>query len=343
MNAEIGSQLHLSVHQISCKNDDLLAEVKNSQLQNDDLKAQNDELLLRIRVLHEKMQMMEDTAIEDARRTDQENTENLQRNLEDVSTKHRDPWICGEALMTTFPDAFGNSYSQLKGSPGWSKRYIQMTTHLLKQNTAYVAWRQCTESSLLVLGGATAPAGRAHQNTFAWLSPATVHAYEDLTADGCKVAFHSCHPDVKETPNTTRLIISNFLYQLVAWKPEILRHRVQEFESIVKSKAWNSDNHKDARDAQLSLLGKVIKYLSAAQPELYLVLDRMDLCRGPRHLFLRALQHLIATSPGSLKVMVVTERIPDDYENKECRDLVSSSSECRTFGRLDWDQRRQGA
>ena len=60
-------------------------------------------------------------------------------------------------------------------------------------------------------------------------------------------------------------------------------------------------------------------------------------------MFFGALRSLISTNPALLKVMLVMERIPDEYEMDECRDLAVSSLECRKFGRLDWDQKTKGA
>ena len=344
-NAQIGILLHQRVHEIaetnkgiSGKSDKLLTEVGMLRTTNSELvteigllQTKNDELVL-------GMRRMEMSAAQDILKKDRENLEDFRRLLGNIPPKFEDDASCRKVLSDAFPGAFGSK----KGGFDWSERYIQMTAGILDSNPEYRKWRECSTSCLLVLGGLTESEGQASQSTCSWLSPASSHIVQNLVTDKKTFAFFSCHPDTRSRHTSSRLMVSSLLSQLLARQPSILRNRAKEFKSVVRSEKWDAKEQDEALDCQFGLLARALKELPE-QGELFVVLDRLDMCECPKHNILTALQRLIGTSPSLLKVAVFMDRIMDSNDRRDCRDLVSSDKICRTFGRIDWDQQRNSS
>ena len=326
MNAEIGIRLHENVHKLSNQNDHLCTEVQSLRKEN-------------AKILH-KIKEREEKDARDESEKDLERREIFCRMLQAVSPEHIDRERCRRSLKGIFPYAFEGSDIAVESSRGWSKKYVQITRDFLEKNPSYVAWRECQTSCLLVLGGSTADAGRADQSTFSWVSPAALHATDDLSARGHHISFHSCQPDYQQKENPTRLLISNLAYQIAARKPQVLRYRAKEFESILLSEGWNSQEVRVARRSHFDLLERLLR----TQESFHLVIDRLDLCQGSKASFVRELQHLVDAHPGFLKIMLVMERIQDGHDRIEVQDLLQSSPRCAVFWDTSLDQtyRTQG-
>ena len=322
LNAEIGILLHKRVLDISIQNQDLLVEVRGQRAETEGLRKQ-------------LTSMKEDKAME-VFATDNENVENLRRILGQVSDKHKDPDFCGNTLKGSFPESLGVTVVH----PGWSQNYTQMTPEVLQSNTAYQSWMKCSSSSLLVLAGATREEGRASHSSLCWLSPAALHIFNRFSSEGKRVAFYSCHPDFREDSSSSRLVITGLLWQILAWKPEILRHKVKDFQSALKSDAWSSNETQMGMEFHVDLLKRVL-HLFSTDEEILLVLDRLDLCHISKHQFLKELQNLTRISSLKLKILVIMSRISDDYDREECGHLLSSGAKSYSFGRTDWDQTRK--
>lgn len=328
VNAQIGILLHQNVKHILTKNDELL-------IQNKEVKANLAYLRRENRELMEKLDKMEKSATQEASRRDNENLEQFCRTLGDISEKHTDPQFCRRTLEDAFPDAFNLTES----CAGWSRGYTQITPELLQSNDHYRSWRERPVSCLLILGGITAEGGQSYQSTCSWLSPAALHAVNELSLERKKLVFYSCHPEVNPKEHPSKLIISNLSYRLIAWKPEILRHKGKEFESIVGSSQWNAQEN-ESLQCHFDFLKRVIAYLEM-QEDIFLILDRVDLCQGPKYRFIEAVQSLINYSPCPLKVMMIMDKIFDNGDRAECHELLASKAKCFTFGRIDWDQQEK--
>ena len=345
VNAQIGILLHQRVHEIaesskdiSSKNDILLAEVSM-------LRIENSKLLTGVEVLQTKndelvqgMRRNEAIAAQDIISKDNENLEDFRRTLEHIPPNYENQEWCRKALFEAFPGAFGDDKDFL----GWSGRYVQMTPGLLDSSSEYQGWKECLSPCLLVLGGLTESEGQASQSTCSWLSPASSHIFHNLAAVKKKVVFFSCHPDTRSRHISLRLMVSSLLSQFLAWQPSILRNRVKEFESVVRSEKWNSEDQHEALECQFGLLERVIKELPS-QEEIFMILDRLDIFQCAKHNLLSALQRLIRNSHSLVKVAVFMDRIWDGNDRRDCHELVSSNRICRTFGKIKWDQQRNSS
>lgn len=327
VNAEIGFLLHERVLHISNQNDDLRKLSKH-------IKKQNEKLEADVERLNAKLASMNEDRTKEMDRTDNENLSDVCRILGGDPPEHRDPdLMCRGTLESAFPEALGD----LDISQGWSAHFHQMTSELLESNDAYQDWLKCSPSTLLVFEGVTADGGRARESpsSSCWLSPAVFHIRHRLQSKS--IAFYTCQPDYREKKTTSRLVISSLVCQLLRWKPQVLRNKVKELTAIVKSEDWNSENARIAIPRQFELLKKVLSLLPADE-EMTLILDRLDLCREPVHLLLKAFQDLAVHRPSRLKIVVIMERILDSYVRGECMIFLKSGAKHHSFGKMDWDQ-----
>ena len=326
VNAEIGILLHKRVRDISLQNEDLHEKILAISLQYKDLKSE-------LKIVRGQLTNTEEREAKELVEQDNENLRNFSSVLGNRPGKHGNLQLCEETLQEAFPEAF----EARSDYQDWSSGYDQMTWKLLQSNTAYQSWADCPNSSLLVFAGSTKEESRESQSSLCWLSPAAVHVFKHNVQQRNSIAFHSCRPDLREDSSSSRLIVSSLLHQLLAWKPDVLRHNFQEFNTIVTSDAWNSTNMRIALRCHFDLLEKVIDHLSG-EKERTVILDRLDLCRGFKNQILKALQSLTRHKFRQLKIIVVMGRIPEDYDRGECYDLLESGAEYKTYGMVNWDQ-----
>ncbi len=332
VNAEIGILLHKSVRSISFQNESLMAEARN---------------LREVAGLRAQMTKMNEDSAQKQSEKDAENLMHYRRMLGEVPCKNRDPGFCAKVLEGAFPIAM-----EVVGVyAGWSENYVQMTSELLESNAAYQSWINSPSASLLAFAGSTSDEGRASESlSLNWLSPAALYTFNKFTSEGKKVAFHSCHPELKAEPSSSRLVVSSLLYQIFGWKPQMLRHKAREFESDMKSDAWNFKAAKEdawnsregleALEHQFDLLERVLDLFSTDNEQIVLILDRPDLCHGKKHRFLKGLRKLVTRCRVELKVLVIMDKVWDDYERSECRELLHAGTPDHSFGNVEWDQTR---
>ena len=158
-----------------------------------------------------------------------------------------------------------------------------------------------------------------------------------LSAEGKMTVFHSCHADRNPGKARTGFILSSLLHRLIALKPDMLRHRMKDLRNKIQSAEWTSPN---STIYCFDVLKGVIESFPK-ESEIYVVLDRMDLCNESKGRFILALERLIEGSPITLKVILVMERISEDSDREFCRELLSSEARCTVYGDLDWDQTRK--
>lgn len=138
------------------------------------------------------------------------------------------------------------------------------------------------------------------------------------------------------------MVTSSLVCQVLQWKPEKLRYKGKEFTSIIESDAWSSKDGPTAIGCHINLLTKAI-CSTPKEEEIAIVIDRLDLCRERTHLLLRALRGLVKDRSSGLKVLVVMERITDDYVRGECLALLDDAAAADgLFGRMTWDQSPKG-
>ncbi|KAL2045968.1 hypothetical protein ABVK25_011893 [Lepraria finkii] len=329
VNAEIGSLLHTRVLAISTQNQNLMAEVKAARAQVEASRAE-------IKGLRVQLTSMEEKEVREKSDQDGQSLRYFSRILGEIPGKQRDPKLYTNSLRNAFPEAL----EAIDIEPGWSGNYNQMTFDLLQSNAEYQLWMNSPGSSLLVFAGSTEPDGQLSETPLCWLSPAALHVVNQFSSDRKKVAFYSCQSDSNKDYRSSRLLISSLLCQLLSWQPEMFRHKLKDFETTVESDRWKSKDDRDAMDLHFDLLRRTLD-LFPMNEELAIVLDRLDLCQAPKHLFLKALQGLVRHRRDNLKILVVMDRLSDDYERDECRRLLRSSAKYHSLGRMNWDQVRK--
>lgn len=331
VNAEIGILMHQRVLDISIKSDKL-------RHQNDEMLRQNQVLLFEVQELKARLMSMEEKAAQEASQEDEERVTSLCRILGGDPQEYRDPKFCRNNLKETFPEALGDSDVR----QGWSANYHQMSQELLRSDNTYRAWMEYPDSCLLVLAGSTEPGGRAPQSSSGcWLSPAALHAFDQFQSQEKNTFFYTCQPDYREKSSSSREVISSLICQLLRWKPQTVRHDAKEITSIVDSDAWSSKDGLTAIRCHISLLAKVLCAMPAEE-EIIIVFDRLDLCREPTHLLLRALKNLLKQRNKGLRFLIIMERIIDDYVRGECNAVLVAAADSGIFGRMNWDQLSKG-
>ena len=336
VNAEIGILLHQRVQEIK-------VETKEIKSQNEQLSAQNNDLLDRVQGLQQqnqelsqKLTGMEKREAKERSERDTENLEEMFRALGSISQEQTDLQSCRAALKDAFPEAFAPAESPL----GWTGKYVQMTAELSRSTTHYQSWRESPSSCLLILAGMTMEEGQSYKSTLSWLSPAALHMVDTLSTEDKRVIFYCCHTGFHLQNPHTRSIVSNVLYRLIALQPELVRHRIQDLKAKVHSTEWNSSNDNTATRYCFDVLSEILENFPKGS-EIYIVLDRIDLCKDPKYRFIAALQRVISKSRIALKVALVMDRISQDNDRSHCRELLTSEAKCVTFGDIDWDQVRK--
>lgn len=212
-----------------------------------------------------------------------------------------------------------------------------MTQKLLHTSEAYNKWQDTVGSCLLVLSGQTVPEARTSRGyTHSWLSPATIYIAEELRKNERLVAFYSCHPGVRAEGHTGKDIMSIITYQILEWKPEILRRKDQQFRSKLQSVAWSSpEKEKAAVSLSFRLLREVlldIKDLGTV----FLLLDRVDLCSWKLHNVMAALVELVESESCMVKIVVVLDTVRGEWDS----DRGEESALDRVMVHQGWDQRK---
>jgi len=212
-----------------------------------------------------------------------------------------------------------------------------MSPTLLRTSEAYNKWQDAVGSCLLVLSGRTVPDARTSRGyTHSWLSPAPTHIAEELRKDGRLVAYYSCHPGVRAEEHTGKEIMSTIAYQILEWKPDILRRKDQQFRSILQSEIWsNPANEKAAVDLVFQFLREVLLQITALGT-VFLVLDRVDLCSWKLHHVMAALVDLVGSESCAVKIVVVLDTAREEWDV----DHVEESALDRVMVHQAWDQRR---
>lgn len=209
-----------------------------------------------------------------------------------------------------------------------------MSPELLSTSEAYQKWRDSAQSSLLLLSGRTASEGRnSRGDTHSWLSPTTTYVAEEMREQGQPVAYYCCHPDIRAETHPGKDIISTVIYQMLEWKPDILRRRYQQFRSMVQSQEWQNREDESASMEVMFRLVREILHEIKDLGTIFVVLDRVDLCSWKLHHVLKALVALVLDESLHLKIMATAR----DYWDIEG---VEETAPGRVVVQQDWDQRQ---
>ena len=215
-----------------------------------------------------------------------------------------------------------------------------MSLDLLNTCDEYLRWRNQSQACLLVLSGRTASDGRSsHGYTNSWLSPAVVQVAEEGRKEGRKVAYYCCHPDIRAEPHRAKDVLQSLIYQILEWKPDVLRHKNQSFLTSVRSEAWREPaTDKEAMNTILRLLHELLMEMKDLGT-ITIALDRLDLCEEKVFVVMDALVGFIASLRDEscvVKMMVVLDPAhgywdPENLEEKNAERLML---------RQDWNQRQ---
>lgn len=222
-----------------------------------------------------------------------------------------------------------------------------MSPELLDTSKTYKKWQSTENSCILVLRGSTAKEGRStsYGYTNSWLSPAAVHVAQEATKAGQKIAYYSCHPNIRAggPPCRGKNLLSSIIYQILKDNPTILRSKNQSFRSMVSSEDWqDSKNDQAAVKVMFGLLREILsamKDLSDQKSTMVIVLDRIELCDWKLRFLMNALvelvqQHCSTTTPPhpltskdefcsvgaiTIKILVILDPTSEDHwDADEC-------------------------
>ncbi|KAI1873284.1 uncharacterized protein JN550_003537 [Neoarthrinium moseri] len=152
--------------------------------------------------------------------------------------------------------------------------YIQMAHNTLFHLPEYAEWRDKDSCALLYINGSTDLGGQKLRSMHSWLSPAAIHAAEDLRDRGEKVAFFSCCPTLDPARVPPRDIFGSLILQVLSWNTEVLRDKNAEFRRLASHKTIELDQ---VQTLSL-LLGTAISEV-ASKENVYIILDRPDCCQ----------------------------------------------------------------
>ena len=215
-----------------------------------------------------------------------------------------------------------------------------MSLDLLNTCDEYLRWRNLSQSCILVLSGRTASDGRnSHGYTNSWLSPATVQVTEEERNEGRKVAYYCCHPDIRAESHQAKDVLLSLMYQILEWKPDVLRHKNQSFLSSVRSEAWReSASDKEAINAVLRMLREVLRELKDVGI-ITIVVDRLDLCEDELFIVMDALVDFIGSIVDESYVVRMMVVLDPAHGYWDAENLGAKNAE-RVMLRKDWNQRQ---
>ena len=212
-----------------------------------------------------------------------------------------------------------------------------MSFEVLESSKYYQDWLSCTQSCLLFLSGVTELEGRnARGYTHSWLSPAATCITKEMRNQGQKVAYYCCHPDVSAERHASKDVIATMVYQILEWKPKLLRHKYQQFQKIVQREEWQvGDNRKVVEDLfqmMHEVLGEVKDFGT-----IFIVLDRVDLCDWELGRGMSELVKLVLDDLMKVKIMVVHN---PTFGKMWDTDEVDEKAPGRVMVHQEWNQRR---
>ena len=215
-----------------------------------------------------------------------------------------------------------------------------MTTKLLSLIPAYQQWQNCTESCVLFLSGSTKPESRCDTGrTHSWLSPATTIIAEEKILRGERVAFYSCHPDIRGETHHGITVFSTLIYQILGWSPGVLRGKREEYKSLIESEAWRGLDGSDQWDKEKATMKVVFQLLRDVLSEVqdagfvYLVIDRIDLCDWKTPRLMEQLTQVVLEASCKVKIVAVGR---DDWDIEDMPEKYVG----RVMARQAWNQQQ---
>ncbi|KAL9118252.1 MAG: hypothetical protein Q9187_005208 [Circinaria calcarea] len=331
VNSEAMIQLHKRSQKIHNTVEDNNARIKELKNSNHALERSNMVLvsaLERLEAQHQKF--VQEVELKDQ----QDDKQQLEIFKEALGVTYPSPETELEACKKSQLNAFAKLPSHRR-SP--KVEYMQMSPGLLSTSEAYQKWQDSAQSCLLLLSGRTASEGRnSRGDTHSWLSPATTYVTEELRKQDQRVAYYCCHPDLRAEDHSGKEIISTIIYQMLDWKPAILRHRNQQFRSVVQSPAWQDPGDESA---SIEIMFRLVREILAEIKDLgriTVVLDRVDLCSWELHHIMKALTGLVLDESWHLKIMATMATARDYWDVDDLDDTASG----RVLIHQGWDQRQ---
>ena len=130
--------------------------------------------------------------------------------------------------------------------------------------------------------------------------------------------------------------MSTVVYQLLEWKPDILRRRYQEFRMRLESEEWwNQTEEGIAMEIAVGLLCDVLREMKGTEMS-FIALDRVDLCSWKLQELMSQLAKLV--NERSLNVKIVASSQPPARWDIGGVEIGASGG--RVFVCQGWDQRR---
>ena len=268
--------------------------------------------------------------------------------------------LCANVISDTFPLSKNSVPMPARVARHQSNRYTQMTEALLYEEPSYQDWQASSTSSLLFLSGLTSSNGRLdRRGTCSWLSNAAIIIASKLLNPGSEgnadvsnpnllCVFYSFHPELRYEPGQTQGpldLLGSVLTRILAWKPAPLRDRLPSFQSkIALAKSRSSDEGRRATGYMLDILRETLFSVASRDEfdkrEIYIIIDRLDLCDdmgdAKLHYLMNNLARLVAIGGLIIKILVVVDTA---YANSDWDiDDLEVPLRGRIFARRHWDQ-----
>ncbi|MCJ1371350.1 hypothetical protein MMC20_002565 [Loxospora ochrophaea] len=226
------------------------------------------------------------------------------------------------------------------------KGYLGMTLEEFITEKAYLNWKYCDSSCILVLSGLTTPGAHTHPGSASsLLSSVTffmLSMLQKMHGPKKPFLFYNCCPrDNTNEKVDFQTLSSNLLYQTAALKPSVLRKsKDHEFLGKIGKGAWYAvEDKQEMRDRTIQKWCEMLKVMDV-KDEIHIIIDRADQCASePDHL-LMALVDLLRGAACRLKVLVTIDQASWKLEQAQADGLRKYAGDDVGFlSKLNWDQK----
>lgn len=202
-----------------------------------------------------------------------------------------------EALQIekTTPDTLA-LYCEKLNFPGVSKKYIRFDFGMLSKNPMFVAWDAAPDSGLMLLHGHSLK----YNTDLFWLSMAAFQMQDFVRRrQDAVLAYHFVQTDAWMADDVEIwVVIANVIWQILKGRPHLLRKDARATRLRINVQKWNREkpDPKPFEDL-LELLDDI--------PVTYIVLDRIDRCKGQSSKLIDRLLGLALNCKNIVKIFAV--------------------------------------
>lgn len=211
----------------------------------------------------------------------------------------------------------------------------------LQQEDLFRKWRHDSKSRFLLLTGQNHC--EAKKNTsMCWLSPGALALIEHLQGEyptACVMRYVCQIKNLNEAKVPFKDVICGLIFQVLAWNPDILHERYQEYVNKIEASEWKDEDIDVVMKARIGVLAEVLNFFQTSQP-FFIILDRIDNCDTDVENCLHFLIDLLELVNGkycTLKLFVICDSGYGRLEEHHIKKLRKRGQEF-LLTRLEWNQ-----